>query len=131
MQANSRKTTSLRHLGKVDIAQLREAVLAIPEAVWDAENQNKPNRRYESVGAVRVPVSGRVWTNTRHIIFRFITNQRDWREPADWPLWQEWRERLLPVMEQATRPYDLRACGLSAGHVREVGVGRGNPPAHG
>ncbi len=37
MQANPRKTTSLRHLGKVDIAQLREAVLAIPESVWDAE----------------------------------------------------------------------------------------------
>ena len=105
MQANPRKTTSLRHLGKVDIAQLREAVLAIPEAVWDTENQNKPNRRYESVGAVRAPVSGRVWNKTRHIIFRFITNQLDWRESADWPLWQEWRERLLPVMEQATRPY--------------------------
>ena len=105
MQANPRKTTSLRHLGKVDIAQLREAVLAIPEAVWDAENQNKPNRRYEAVGAVGAPVSGRVWNKTRHIIFRFITNHRDWRESADWPLWQEWRERLLPVMEQATRPY--------------------------
>jgi hypothetical protein len=83
MQPNPRKTTSLRHLGKVDIAQLREAVLAIPEAVWDAENQNKPNRRYESVGAVRTPVSGRVWNKTRHIMFRFITNQLDWRESAN------------------------------------------------
>ena len=51
MQANPRKTTSLRHLGKVDIAQLREAVLAIPESVWDAENQNKPNRRYRVGGS--------------------------------------------------------------------------------
>jgi len=111
MQANPRKTTSLRHLGKVDIAQLREAVLAIPEAIWDAENHNKPNQRYESAGAVGAPVTGRVWNKTRHIIFRFITNQRDWRESADWPLWQEWRERLRPVMEQATRPY---------GYVRAV-----------
>ena len=69
------------------------------------KNQNKPNRRYEAVGAGGAPVPGRVWNKTRHIIFRFITNNQDWRESADWPLWQEWRERLLPVMEQATRPY--------------------------
>ena len=55
MQANPRKTTSLRHLGKVDIAQLREAVLAIPESVWDAEDQNKPNRRYQAVGGTGCP----------------------------------------------------------------------------
>ena len=93
MQPNPRKTTSLRHLGKVDIAQLREAVLAIPESVWDPKNQKKPNQRYTAVN------------QAHHIVFRFITNNRDWRESADWPLWQEWRERLLPVMEQATRPY--------------------------
>jgi len=93
MQPNPRKTTSLRHLGKVDIAQLREAVLAIPESVWDATNEIKPNKRYKAVN------------QARHIIFRFITSNQDWRKSADWPLWQEWRERLLPVMEQATRPY--------------------------
>ena len=93
MQPNPRKTTSLRSLGKVDISGLREAVLAIPESVWDAENQDKPNQRY---GA---------FNSTRHIIFRFITNHLDWRESSDWPLWAEWRDRLLPVMEQATRPY--------------------------
>ncbi len=83
----------MRHLGKVDVAQLREAVLAIPESVWDAKNQKKPNQRYTAVN------------QARHIVFRFITNKLDWRESADWPLWQQWRERLLPVMEQATRPY--------------------------
>jgi hypothetical protein len=111
MQANPRKTSSLRHLGKVDIAQLREAVLAIPESVWDAEDENKPNRRYQEVGGTWVPVPGRVFATTRHIVFRFVTSQQDWRESADWPLWQQWRERLLPVMEQATRPY---------GYVRAV-----------
>jgi hypothetical protein len=105
MQPNPRKTTSLRHLGKVDIAQLREAVLAIRESVWDAEDENKPNQRYERAGAARAPKPGQVWNKTRHIIFRFIAHHRDWRESADWPLWQTWRERLLPVMEQATRPY--------------------------
>jgi hypothetical protein len=93
MWPNPRKTTSLRHLGPVDIAELRQAVLAIPESVWDTENEDKPNQRY---GA---------FNHTRHIIFRFITNHLDWRESADWPLWPQWRERLLPVMQQATRPY--------------------------
>ena len=99
MQANPRKTTSLRHLGKVEIAQLREAVLAITESVWDATNEIKPNKRYKAVN------------QARHIIFRFITSNQDWRESADWPLWQQWRERLLPVMEQATRPYGYVRAG--------------------
>ena len=82
MQPNPRKTTSLRPLGKVDIAQLREAVLAIPESVWDAADEIKPNKRYKAVNSAR------------HIIFRFITSNQDWRESADWPMWQEWRELL-------------------------------------
>jgi hypothetical protein len=93
MQPNPRKTTSLLDLGKVDIARLRAAVLAIPESVWDDANQQKPNRRYTAV------------SHARHIVFRFISNNRDWRASADWPMWQGWRNLLLPVMEQATRPY--------------------------
>ena len=93
MWPNPRKTTSLRQLGPVDIAARRSAVLAIPESVWNAENEDKPNQRY---GAFNL---------TRHIIFRFITNHLDWRQSADWPLWPQWREILWPVMQQATRPY--------------------------
>ncbi len=44
IQPNPRKTTSIRHLGTVDIGKLREAALAIPDSVWDAENESKPNR---------------------------------------------------------------------------------------
>ena len=44
MEVNPRKTATVRRLGNVDVAALREAVLAIPEAVWDAEDQDKPNR---------------------------------------------------------------------------------------
>ena len=52
-----------------------------------------------------MPVPGKVFATTRHIVFRFVTSQQDWRESTDLPLWPEWRDRLLPVMEQATRPY--------------------------
>ena len=89
---NPRKTTTLRRLGNVDIAALRAAVLAIPEATWDAENAAKPNR-FEALD------------RTRHIVFRFVDSTRDWRGSHDRPAWAQWRELLVPVMEAATRPY--------------------------
>ncbi len=92
MMANTRKTTSVRRLGTVDIKPLQEAVLALPEAVWDAENANKPNR----FGALDA---------TRHIIFRFVSNFLDWRESYDRPLWNDWRKRLEPVLSAATADY--------------------------
>jgi Aspartyl/asparaginyl beta-hydroxylase and related dioxygenases len=90
--ANPRKTSSILRLGSVDIARLREAVLAIPDAVWDAENADKPNR-FDALDA------------TRHIIFRFVSNFRDWRDHYARPLWDEWRSLLDPVMAQATADY--------------------------
>jgi len=92
IHANPRKTESVRELGTVDIDRLREAVLAIPEAVWDAENASKPNR----FGALDA---------TRHIVFRFVSNFRDWRDSYDGPLWTEWKSLLEPVLAEATKPY--------------------------
>lgn len=92
IQPNPRKTTSIRRLGRVDIARLREAVLAIPESMWDAENADKPNR-FEALD------------RTRHIVFRFVSNFHDWRESYDRPLWAQWRTLLEPVLAQAVTPY--------------------------
>src|SRR5678816_3048131 len=92
IRPNPRKTTSVRRLGSVDISGIRDAILAIPESVWDAENADKPNR-FEALD------------KTRHIVFRFVDDTRDWRASHDRAQWAQWRERLLPVMEQATRPY--------------------------
>jgi hypothetical protein len=64
--ANPRKTTSIRKLGSIDIAALLAAVQAIPEAVWDAENADKPNK-FEALD------------KTRHIVFRFVDSTRDAR----------------------------------------------------
>jgi hypothetical protein len=93
MEANPRKTKSVRRLGNVDIAELRKAVLALPESVWDAENAGKPNK-FDALDA------------TRHVIFRFVTKLRDWRESYDRPLWAEWRPLLEPVLRAATAEYD-------------------------
>ncbi len=109
MQPNPRKTKSVRRLGEVDIGPLRSAVLALPESVWDAENANKPNR----FGALDA---------TRHIIFKFVANFRDWRQSYDRPLWQEWESLLAPVLAQATAPY-----GYSRGAFPRVMLARMAP----
>lgn len=90
--ANPRKTTTIRRLGPVDIGALRAAVLAIPEAVWDAENADKPNR-FEALD------------RTRHIVFRFVDSTRDWRGSHDRPAWAQWRALLEPVLHAAAAPY--------------------------
>lgn len=92
MFANPRKTSSFRHLGQVDIVALKEAVLAIPETLWDLENADKPNR-FDALDS------------TRHIVFRFVSSFRDWRDSYDRPLWNEWRQLLEPVMSAATADY--------------------------
>jgi hypothetical protein len=92
LQPNPRKTTSVRTLGVVDIAAIRNDVLAIPDVVWDFENSSKPN-------------SFEVLDRTRHIVFRFISTMRDWRESYDRPLWNPWRSRLEPVLLQAVSAY--------------------------
>jgi hypothetical protein len=89
---NPRKTTTIRRLGTVDVAKLKEAVEALPEALWDEENAAKPNR----FGALDA---------TRHIIFRFVSNFRDWRQSYDRPLWSEWKPLLQPLLDSATAPY--------------------------
>jgi hypothetical protein len=92
MQPNPRKTTTIRRLGNVEIGPLRDAVLALPEALWDAENEAKPNR----FGALDA---------TQHIIFRFVSNFLDWRDSYERRLWNEWRPLLEPVLHAATAPY--------------------------
>ncbi|MEO7634163.1 MAG: aspartyl/asparaginyl beta-hydroxylase domain-containing protein [Sphingomicrobium sp.] len=92
MFANPRKTSSIRRLGSVDIAALRSAVLAIPEAVWAAEDAGKPNK----FGALDA---------TRHIILRFVTDFLDWRDSYQRPLWDEFEPLLAPVLAAATADY--------------------------
>jgi hypothetical protein len=92
IHANPRKTTSVRRLGPVDIGRLREAVLQVPESMWEAENAAKPNR----FGALDA---------TRHIVFRFVSNFLDWRESYERPLWSEWKPLLDPVLAEATADY--------------------------
>lgn len=107
--ANPRKTTTIRRLGAVDIAALKAAVLAIPEAVWDAENADKPNR-FDALD------------KTRHIVFRFVDSTRDWRGSHDRPAWADWQALLVPVMQAAVAPY-----GYAGGQFPRVMLARMAP----
>ena len=95
MHPNPRKTDSIRRLGTLDVAALRDAVLAIPEEQWNAENAAKPNR-FETL------------SSTRHIVFRFVSNFVDWRRSYDRPSWAEWKPMIEPVMAAATADYGYR-----------------------
>ncbi|MDB5973193.1 MAG: hypothetical protein JWQ90_5643 [Hydrocarboniphaga sp.] len=92
MQADRRKTTSVRFLGPVDISAIRDDILAIPEEIWSLENAAKPNRFEELYG-------------TKHIVFRFVDSLDDWRYSHDRSLWLQWKDRLEPVLRQACKPY--------------------------
>jgi Aspartyl/Asparaginyl beta-hydroxylase len=93
MEPNPRKTASFRDLGSVNIALLKEAVAGLPDEFWNAENANKPNRKFDALDA------------THHIVFRFVSSFRDWRKSFDQPLWNEWKPLLQPVLDAATAPY--------------------------
>lgn len=92
MYVNPRKTQSVRRLGSVDIAALRSAVMAIPEAVWNAEDSVKPNR-FEALDL------------TRHIVFRFVSGFEDWRKSDNHRLWDQYKALLEPVLAAATKDY--------------------------
>lgn len=109
MTINPRKTTTIRPLGVVDVEALRAAVLAIPEAEWDAQNDVKPNK-FEALD------------RTRHIVFRFVSNFDDWRGSRDMPLWAEWRALLEPVIQQAASAY-----GYASGEFPRVMLARMAP----
>lgn len=110
MYANPRKTTSVKYLGPVELGSLVEDVLAIPQEVWDQENSDKPNR-FEALD------------KTQHIVFRFVNKLNDWRESHERPMWAAWKDRLLPVLEQATRPYGYASGGFPRIMLARMGPG--------
>jgi hypothetical protein len=83
------KTEDFGHLGSADINDLIGRVESIPESLWNSENEDKPNK------FARL-------NDTRHIMFRFH-NKGNVYDFHDLPLWDEWKDVLLPIMEQAAQ----------------------------
>ena len=82
------KTDFFNHLGSADINALIERVMKIPETLWQSENVYKPNNFAQL-------------NDTQHVIFRYIGRYDHVYDFHDFPLWDEWKDVLLPIMEQA------------------------------
>ena len=84
------KTDYFEHLGTADVDALVKRVKSVPETLWKSEDEDKPNQ-YARLN------------DTRHIIFRFINRGEGVFDFHDYPLWDEWKDVVLPIMEQAAR----------------------------
>jgi hypothetical protein len=85
------KADFFRHLGTVKAEALVERVRNIPDVQWESENKAKPNKFAKL-------------NDTSHIIFRYVESTEKVFDSWDHPvLWDEWKEMLLPIMEQAAR----------------------------
>ena len=95
---NYPKTDYFRHLGSADVKALVQRVQQIPESLWESQNEAKPNKIAQL-------------NETRHIMFRFITDTDRVFDYSDHPvLWDEWKALLLPIMEQAAKALGYADC---------------------
>ena len=122
-----RKPARVRHLGEVDVAELRAHVERLSEKVWRRESAARVHGNLRSEHA-------------QHIVLRFVDGDRTPLEFCQAPMWAVWQRLLLPVMAQATARYGFaEPCHptamlmrLEAGrHVgRHADDGRCHPLAH-
>lgn len=90
------KTEYFNHLGPANVDALTARVKRTPESFWESENKNKPNK------FARL-------NDTTHIVFRFLSSADNMFDYSDHPiLWDEWKDDLLPIMEQAAQNLGYR-----------------------
>jgi len=84
------KTGFFNELGTADVSKIVDRVKSIPESQWESENEEKPNKLNKL-------------NDTEHVLFRFVDGYEKVYDYHDLPLWAEWKDVLLPVMEQAAQ----------------------------
>ncbi|WP_017712890.1 aspartyl/asparaginyl beta-hydroxylase domain-containing protein [Prochlorothrix hollandica] len=109
-QASPNKTKTMRELGPVDISGIRDAILNLPLELWESEDTSKPNK-FKELG------------RTSHIVFKFVKDYDNHSDAKFYDLWEEWKEKLQPVLEEATRPY-----GYAQGNFSRIMLAK--LPAH-
>lgn len=106
------KPRTVRCLGNVDSARLAALAARVSDETWASEDKDKENN-FE------------VFHHTQHVIFRFISANRDPEVHYANPAWEIWQPLLMPVMQQAIAPYGFRKpmfpkamlARLRAGHI--------------
>ncbi len=91
------KVDFFRHLGTANVNALVERVKSVPDSLWVSENEGKPNK------IVKL-------NDTCHIMFRFIDGFKNPFDYHDFPIWQEWKDDLLPIMGQAAKILGYEEC---------------------
>ena len=89
------KPRFVSELGQVDITAITALVTRLSERVWRLEDERKEN-------------DFAVFHHTRHIIFRFIKGNLDHRCYYSNPIWDVWRNHLLPLLDQTTVGFGFR-----------------------
>ncbi len=108
--ANPKKTKTMRELGAVDISGIQQDIIDIPEELWKSQDYGKPNK-FESLGV------------TEHIVFKFIHNYDDHLSGYDLPIWEEWKDRLQPVLDATVKPYGYADGDFSRVMLAKLPVG--------
>jgi len=116
MILNPYKTKGVKELGIVDISGIVNEICAIPESLWDEQNKNKPNNFYE-------------FYHTKHIIFKFVHDLNDCTKSYEFPIWKDWKDKILPVLEEAVKPYGYTNGEFSRIMLAKLSAG-GNIKAH-
>ena len=93
--ASPNKTKTIRELGQVDISSIREDIINLPQEIWEVKDNDKPNK-FKELG------------KTEHIVFKFIRDYDNHLDNFFYPIWEEWKSRLEPILEAATKPYNYK-----------------------
>jgi len=88
--ANYPKTDFFNRLGTANISALVERVRKIPESEWQQGDEDKPNKLNNL-------------NDTSHIMFRYIAGFDKVFDSQDYPMWDDWKDLLLPIMNQAAQ----------------------------
>lgn len=98
MEVNNNKTKVVRHLGVIDTSNLKRRVEKLSEEEWDTKEDYDAN-----YNKTREALS-----SAKHIIFKFSNKQVKPFEYFECSRWKDWKDVLLPVMDQATSQYNYK-----------------------
>lgn len=90
-----KKPNSFRELGNVDVSTIANLATPLSESFWSLEDSRKEN-------------DFSVFHHTQHIIFRFISGNRDHQAYYSNPIWNIWESTLLPIIRSAVEPYNFQ-----------------------
>jgi len=91
------KTDFFRHLGSTDTSALLERAAGVSEETWVSENEGKPNKLNNL-------------NDAQHIMFRYVDDFDHVFDSREFPIWEEWKNSLLPIMEQAAATLGYADC---------------------